>query len=370
MPAKGHSCEKKNVPLRLIRTFNILKMEKRTYYLTTALLSAVMLLTGCQSKENQSNERQKVKVKVMQVVSGEQSGTSRYSGTVEEENGTALSFAVPGTIKTLHVKLGQRVTAGQLLATLDPTSMQSSYDAAKASLEQAEDAYQRMKQLHDNGSLPEIRWVETQSKLQQARSMEKIAKKNLSDCKLYAPYSGWIAEKSVEVGQNVVPGAMVTKLVTASLLNVKIAVPETEIANIPAGCKARITVPALDGRTFNGTVKEMGVVANPLSRSYDVKLRVDAPGAELMPGMVAEVALEGKTGKGGASCVIPAHIVQLDEHNNNFVWVDKDGKASKRIVQCGEFTANGVTVVSGLSGTDRVIVEGQQKVCEGTAITF
>ncbi len=345
-------------------------MEKKTYYLTTALLSVMMLLAGCQGKEKEANESQKVKVKVMQVTSGEKSSASRYSGTVEEENGTALSFAVPGTIKTLHVNLGQRVAAGQLIATLDPTSMKSSYDAAKASLTQAEDAYRRMKQLHDNGSLPEIQWVEVQSKLQQAQSMEEIAKKNLKDCKLYAPFSGWIAEKSVEVGQNVMPGSMVAKLVTTSLLKVKISVPETEIANIPTGCKATITVSALGNKTFTGTVKEKGIVANPLSRSYDVKLRVDDTDAELMPGMVAEVNLETSAGESDAKCIIPANIVQLDERNNSFVWVAQGDKASKRIIQCGEFTADGVIVVSGLSGTDRIIVEGQQKVCEGTAITF
>ena len=83
---------------------------------------------------------------------------------------------------------------------LDATSVRSSYDAAKAALVQAEDAYRRMEELHAKGSLPEIKWVEVQSKLQQARSMEEMARKNLKDCKLYAPFSGVIADKSVEVG--------------------------------------------------------------------------------------------------------------------------------------------------------------------------
>ena len=95
---------------------------------------------------------------------------------------------------------------GQLLATLDEVSMQNTYQAAKAALKQAEDTYQRMKELHEKGSLAEMKWVEVQSKLQQAQSMEAVARKNLTDCQLYAPFSGVIAEKSLEVGQNVVPG--------------------------------------------------------------------------------------------------------------------------------------------------------------------
>lgn len=339
-------------------------------YLTTALL-LVIILTGCQSNGNETTGDRSVKVKVMQV--SENIGTSggRFSGTVEEENGTALSFSVAGTVKELHFHMGQRVVKGQLLATLDPASMQSSHDAAKATLEQAEDAYRRMKELHDKGSLPEIQWVEVQSKLRQAQSMEEIAGKNLKDCNLYAPFSGVISEKSVEVGQNVMPGLTVGKLVTAELLKVKIAVPETEISSVALRQKAEIKVPALDGKRFTGTVVEKGIVANPLSRSYDVKMRVENADAALMPGMVTEVFLESTdTQEIPARYVLPASIVQLDEKNNYFVWVEKEGKASKQVIDCGEFTADGVTVLSGLRNGVRVIVEGQHKVCEGTALTI
>ena len=101
----------------------------------------------------------------------------------------------------MNVRLGQHVSAGQLIATLDPTSMQNSHKVAHATLEQAEDASRRMKELHDKGSLPDMKWVEVQSKLEQARSMEQIARRNLDDCRLRAPFSGIIAEKSMETGK-------------------------------------------------------------------------------------------------------------------------------------------------------------------------
>ena len=145
-------------------------------------------------------------VKTMTVVRGAPSDGGRYSGTVEEQNGTPLSFSVAGTVQAVHVRLGQRVAAGQLIATLDDASLRNSHAAAQAALKQAEDAYRRMKELHDKGSLPDIKWVEVQSQVEQARSVEQIAAKNLRDCRLYAPYDGVIAAKNVEVGQNVVPG--------------------------------------------------------------------------------------------------------------------------------------------------------------------
>lgn len=306
----------------------------------------------------------------MRVTTSQDPYYRHFSGTVEEEGGTALSFSVMGTVKTTHITLGRHVTKGDLIATLDPVSMQSSYNAAKASLGQAEDACRRMKELHDKGSLPEIQWVEVQSKLQQARSLEEIAGKNLKDCKLYAPFSGVIAEKSVEIGQNVTPNIPITKLVTADLLKVKIAVPETEIAGISLAQKAEIVVPALGNRHFSGTVTEKGIVANPLSRSYEVMMRVENAGAGLMPGMVTEVILEKNDTSSSKQYIIPACIVQLDENNRSFVWIEKEGKASKCVIGCGDFTPNGVTVVSGLKNGDQVVVEGQQKICEGTALVF
>lgn len=81
---------------------------------------------------------------------------NRYSGTVEEETGTQLSFAVPGTVSRVLVDEGDRVSKGQLIATLDPAQLRSAYTVAKTALDQASDAYNRMKELHMKGSLPEI----------------------------------------------------------------------------------------------------------------------------------------------------------------------------------------------------------------------
>lgn len=329
-------------------------------------VSASLALAGCQVKEEKTGGPSPVRVKVMKVALSEQKTSGRFSGTVEEAAGTPLSFSVMGTVNAVSFRLGDRVEKGQLLASLDATSVRSSYDAAKAALVQAEDAYRRMKELHGKGSLPEIKWVEVQSKLQQARSMEEMARKNLKDCKLYAPFSGVIADKSVEVGQNVIPGMAVGKLLGVSRLKVKISMPESEIASVSLHQKAEIVVPALGSRRFSGMVSEKGIMADPFSRSYEVNIDVADAGGDLMPGMVAEVRLAGADG--GTAVIVPARIVQLDEKNRSFVWIDNNGVAEKRVISCGDFAGDGVVITSGLKVEDRIIVEGQQKVCNGTKI--
>ena len=342
-------------------------MRKR---IVIATLWLIPFLTGCQGNEEKLKVHEPVKVKVVSVQTETYASPKRYSGTVEEKNGTSLSFATAGTVQTIHVRLGQQVNAGQLIATLDPTSTQNSYQAAQAVLEQAEDAYRRMKELHDKGSLPDMKWVEVQSKLEQARSMEQIAKRKLDDCKLYAPFPGIIAEKSMEAGENVAPGMSVARLVTASSLVVKISVPETEMNSVQTGQKAEVTIKSLEGETFIAQIIEKGVVANPLSRTYEVKLKLEKPDKAIMPGMVTEVSLQPYNTDPQNLCVISAHIVQIDERNQSFVWSVKDGKAHKSIIVCDEYMADGVIVSSGLSANDSIIVEGQQKVCEGTEVTL
>lgn len=335
-----------------------------------ASLWFIPFLTGCQGDVEKPKANEPVKVKAVVVKDDAYVNLMRYSGTVEEENGTSLSFAVAGTIKTMNVRLGQHVSAGQLIATLDTTSMQNSHKVAHAALEQAEDASRRMKELHDKGSLPDMKWVEVQSKLEQARSMEQIARRNLDDCRLRAPFSGIIAEKSMEAGENVAPGMPVARLVTASSLVVRISVPEAEMRSVRTGQKADVAVTALGGEKIAARVVDKGVVANPLSRTYEVRLKLENPDKEVMPGMVTEVFLHPYNTASVSLCVIPAHVVQIDEHNRSFVWVVKDGKACKRVIVCGEYIADGVIVVSGLSANDCIIVEGQQKVCEGTEVAL
>lgn len=340
-------------------------MRKKDCLLVSVLLLG---LSGCGKTPVVPDKTEPVQVKVLKIGAASHQEILRFSGTVVEENGGTLSFPFMAQIDRIYVEVGSKVKKGQLIASANTASMKSAYQAARASLQQAEDAWKRMKELHDRGSLAEIKWVEVQSKLQQAKSMEEMARKNLNDCSLYAPFSGVIAEKSAEEGQNVLPGAPVVRLVTGEDLAVKISVPETEISEIYEGQMAQIRIPALNGTSLWGKVSEKGVLANPMSRSYEVKVRLSGADRSLLPGMVAETYLSKKDAD--RTFVIPARILQIDEHNQTFVWVNRQGKASRRTIRCGEFTTDGVTVTEGLQDGDEVIVEGQQKVCENTPIKF
>ena len=175
-----------------------------------------------------------------------------------------------------------------------------------------------------------------------------------------------ISKKFAEKGQNVGAGTQVVKLVAVGRMKVKISVPESEMAQISVGQKADVTIEAIGRASMQATVTEKGVAADPLSRSYEVKLSLPKADRKMLPGMVADVALHG--GNTSMACILPAHIVQIDERNNEFVWLAVGGKAVKRIVTVGGFTADGVTVTGGLADGDMVITAGAQKVSEGMRV--
>ena len=331
------------------------------------MMAAVVLMALCSCGEKkQAAAEQTVRVKVQQIQAEAVNGEQGFSGTIEEQNGASLSFATAGTIQRIYVNSGQTVGAGQLIAELDPTTMQNAYTISKTALEQAQDTYNRMKELHDDGSLPEMQWIAIENQLKSATASEAMAKKALADTKLYAPFGGYIATKDAEVGQNAGPGVPVVKLVSIGSVKVKISVPEDDVQRIKKGSSMKIIVPALGNRQFSGNVTERGVSADPRSRTYEVKATINNRDGQLLPGMICQAFTNYMQGTTGV--FVPANLVQLDSDNNTFVWVVNGGKAVKRQIFISNETAQGAQVSGGLSDGDQIIVAGQQKVSNGMKV--
>ncbi len=339
-------------------------MKKNSYVFLC--LWAGLVMTGCNKKQEKETINP-LPVKVITVRGENWDGERDFSGTTEEMSGTSLSFSIGGTLKKILVSTGKKVHKGELIAIVDDATLRNAYNISAAALNQARDSYQRMKLLHDKGSLPEMQWVEVQSKLEQASASEKIARKDMQDCKLYAPFSGVISDKFADAGENVMPGSPIVKLVTINQIKIKIAVPENEISGINIGQTLKLIVPALNSQNFEGKIIEKGISANPLSRSYEVKAIVDNPNGKLMPGMVCQVKV-GLKKKENSMLMLPTQLIQLDENNHSFIWIVKGGKAQRRFIQWEGFSDKNTIINGGLEPGDQVIVEGQQKVSENTPV--
>lgn len=333
-----------------------------------SLIAIAISLQSCGHKETSDIDKS-VRVKTICVgQSASSSGATRYPGTIAAGEETPLSFQVAGKVSHINVKVGDRIAKGQTLASLDATSLRNAYDIAAAGEEQANDAYRRMKILHDQKALAEIKWVEVQSAVKQAKSATAIARKALADANLTAPYSGIVASKFIDEGQTVAPFEPVLSVMTATSTKAVISVPENYISSIALGDNG--TVNCGDKR-YKSIVSEKGVSADPLTRSYIVKLDIKGhiPTDSLLPGMICQVEIYPSQKEATPVFILPADAVLLGDDNRSFVWLNKNGIAVRRFIEIGDMTDDGVVVSKGLNHNDSVIVAGQQKVSEGMKVT-
>lgn len=331
--------------------------------------SVVLLHTSCAENTKNTDRKQDIPVKVFRVETSATGMRQDYVGTVEEIFSSSLSFEVAGNVSEIYVREGQQIRKGQPMATLNKATLQNNYDAALSVLKQAEDAYARMKTLHDSNSLPEIKWVETQTALQQAKSLESIALKSLNDCCLYAPFSGVVTKRNIESGTNVMPGMPAFTLVATDKVKIKIAVPEKEIHHTHIGQAANIRIAALGDKQLQAKISEKNITANPLSHTYEVKIALDNPNGDLMPGMVCNVDIEREDLRKD-EITLPPGTIQVSHTGENFVWLAINNQAQRRVVTTGGFYGNAVIISGGLTAGEQVITEGNQKVSEGMKISI
>lgn len=340
-------------------------MQKRQYVII-AVMAALMTLWGCTGSGGKKPEREAaVNVKTVKVSSSSHVIGKNYMGTVEEEDGANVSFGVIGNVVRVMVEDGQFVRKGQAMAEVDGENVRSAHEISAATLNQAEDAYRRLKDLYDKGTLPEIKMVEMETALAKAKAAEAISRKSVGEIVLRAPFDGYVASSSVHVGASVVPGVTGFKLVKIDRVKVSLSVPEKEIGKVNIGQRVTFSVNALGDSVFSGKIVNRGVTASAISHSYSVKAVVDNRSHKLLPGMVCKVRLENT--EGDYTIVVPQQAIQISGQDK-FVWVVNDGKAHRQPVTTGDIINEGVVIESGLTSGDIVIVEGQNKVCEGMGV--
>lgn len=329
--------------------------------------AALLLAGGCSSSETSSTVTP-LRVGTYVAESREDINSGIYVGVIEEEVSAALSFPVAGTVIALPVEEGTRVRKGQLLAELDSTSACQTYEAAKATLEQARDASLRLQQLYDAESLPEIQWVEAQTRLQQAESAFGIADKNLKDCRLYAPFDGVVGQKRAAVGETALPGAPVLTLLGIGQVKVRFSVPELEIASIGADSRIRVIIPASGDSVHVAGGIEKGAVANPAAHTYDVRATLDNRDETLLPGMVCRVT--ATPAMAVEEVAIPVRAIQQSGDGSRFVWRVQGDSVVRAEVRTGRFVGNEVVVESGIRPGDRIVTDGMQKIGQGSKVVL
>ncbi len=353
----------------------------RRIYSYCVTLSMVLLLCCCGGTQD-GGDNGTVRVSVVVIGGDSVSVCATRAAVIEAQEGVSLSFATTGVLSQLPVVAGTVVARGQTIAVLDGatpshllTSALAAKDIATETLSQAEDGYARMEQLHTAGSISELQWIEIETQLSQARAAVRaaeaqvaIAERGVSDCHLVAPCGGYVAQTYATVGEQIAPGQPIAQLVDINTVKVKFSVSEQDISQYAVGQTLSVTVPRL-GVTLSGTVCEKGVVADVLSRSYDVWVRVANNDHRLLPGMLCEVLTPTVTASDALPSLL-AHEVLIDTDNSRYVWVVRHGHAQKQTITTGENVGERVVITSGIAPGDTIITAGKQKVWQGAPLAI
>lgn len=324
-------------------------------------------LTGCSGNSDANDQNSKtIIVEVEQVKTADGNQSIAYSGTIEESELTPLSFSGVGTVSKVFVSEGDFVKKGQLLAELNEETYKNAYEMSLATLKQAEDAYKRLLPMYKNGNLPEIKLVEVETGLQQAKAAAAISKKSLDDCKLYSPINGVVGKRSIEPGMTAMPNITSINIVKIEKVFARVPVSENEISSVKKGDKAKIKIAALNYSEFTGTVEEIGVMADPLAHTYKIKIGISNKVRQIKPGMICNVVLDKPREAEGL--FVPSSSVLVDEQGRNFVYALDNDKAVRKLVRTGKLLQNGIEIIAGLSLDDKIIVKGQQKLVDGSLV--
>jgi membrane fusion protein, multidrug efflux system len=294
-------------------------------------------------------------------------------GNVDTKENILIQPEMPGTLVSLNVKAGQRVSAGQILGRTDDSGMSQQLASLENQYNLAKTSFERQKNLWSQKIGSEIQFLQAQTQMVSAQKGVLQIKAQLAKTLIKAPFSGIIDEVFVERGQVVAPSLQgLMRIVNLSNMYVSTNVPETYIGKLKIGTNVNVVLEAL-GKKYNGKVRQVGSNINPSNRSFGIEVAVPNPENLLRPNQVAKLQIIDYVNKN--AIVVPTNVVQTDGTGTKFVFVatninGKNAVAKKAIVKAGQSSNNVTEILSGLSSKDVIVTEGFNIISEGSKLSF
>jgi len=339
--------------------------------LSVAALCGTLTLSAC-GEEPVEQEAVPRPVKIHTIGKADSEARREYPGSIRAFQHADMGFEVAGRVEEFYVSEGDDVVQGEVLARLDARDYEAALNATRANLRKAESDLQRSKNIYkeDPGAISAETIDTHQRALDVAIANLAVSQKAFDDTKLRAPFSGRMARKLVEDFQNVQAKEPVLILQDTSTLEIEVNVPERDIALGPpqilleeASTRSErvdpeIIVSALPHLKFPGWIKEFASAADPVTRTFSVKLNFKNPGnVNILPGMTARVQVTVNPERAWS---VPVSAAVADDSGKAFVWkVDPKSLAVTRTpVELGDMVDDRVLITAGLEDGDMVAISG------------
>jgi RND family efflux transporter MFP subunit len=287
--------------------------------------------------------------------------TEEVVGTVRSKQRAVVEAKISGRVLEYTATPGTLVKAGDLLARLDVQEIQAKVDQARAMLDQAQRDFDRQNQLITSKATTRQEFDTADARLKIATGAFSEAETMMSYAQVTAPFDGVVTRKLADVGDLAMPGKPLLEIESPTSLRFEADLPEAILDQVKLGAK----MPVHLAKTVEGTVSEISPVADPVSRTFNVKL--DLPPTEgLRTGQFGRVSVPVSE----VNLLLVPKSAVLKRGQMELVFVAKDGKAALRLVKTGKTLEDRIEVLSGLEEGEPIIVSETTQLADGQPVTL
>ncbi|PQJ71855.1 efflux RND transporter periplasmic adaptor subunit [Polaribacter butkevichii] len=294
-------------------------------------------------------------------------------GNVKTKQNILIYPEMAGILKTVYVKEGQKVSKGQLLATIDDGGLGNQVAQLEATTQLAKTTFERQKRLWEQKIGSEIQFLQAKTSYEAQRNSLKQLKSQQSKSSIRAPFSGVIDDVIKETGTVIAPGqgSEVFRIVNLNNMYVEAEVPERYITSIQKNKEVKIEFPVL-GTSLNSSIRQVGSFINPNNRSFKIEVPVANKSGNVKPNLTAKLQINDYTD--AKAILIPQSIISENANGEQFVYAIKDKNsdneaiAERVVIKTGKTQGNFIEVLENLTVGTEIIKEGARSVNNGQTV--
>lgn len=342
---------------------------KRTFLAATVALSLSGILTGCEKAVSETTEQTIKPVKLLSVSDLSKADSDAFLAQIDATYRAQLSFQVGGEVSDIKVKMGQSVTKGELLASLDPNDLQLALNAAKAQFSLAKTQWARAKSLYQKQLISTNEYDQRETQYQAALANYEQAKTDLSYTEIHAPFSGVISYTYVKPYQVVGEKQAILNLIDNSTLDVSVTLPISYVDSISLSALASrdmwVTMDSEPNNKIKGVFKEISTQPNSDTNSYEAIVTIALPkGRNWLTGMTGQVHIPKPNNTRYLPLPHSAWITKNQQQGQVWVMNQETNTVTKITLPLNE---QGL-VVSGLHADDYIVIAGVDSLVEGQIV--
>jgi RND family efflux transporter MFP subunit len=286
-------------------------------------------------------------------------------GNVQTKQNLVIYPEMGGILTRVYVKEGQRVSKGQLLASIDDGGLGQQVAQLQIQTDLAKTTFERQERLWNQKIGSEIQYLQAKSSYEGQQKAVSQLKSQLGKTSVRAPFSGVIDDVITEQGSVVAPGqSELIRIVNLRDMYIETDVPESYITNVTKNKNVVVEFPIL-GKTMNAKIRQTGNFINPANRTFKIEIAVPNKDRTIKPNLTAKLKINDYTNEN--AILIPQDIISENANGEQYIYAIKDKKgkyaiANQVIIETGKTQGDQIEVLNGVDNDMEIIREGARSV--------